>query len=100
MSVIKLNIDEERKFCLTKYATKTGKPSIKESDHNTLILELNLKQSLNNNKEKRQTVFNFNNKDNFQKFIKNTTANTLLEDCFDDDKLSIEILSRKWLKII
>ena len=32
-----LLIDEKRIFCLTKFSTKTGKKSIKESDHNTYV---------------------------------------------------------------
>ena len=35
-------IDEERAYSLTKYSGRTGVKNIKESDHNTLILELNL----------------------------------------------------------
>ena len=32
--VKRLEIDEKREYCLTKYATKLGKESHKESDHN------------------------------------------------------------------
>ena len=41
--VNKMVVDEERKHVLTKFCTKRGVKSIKESDHNTLILELNQK---------------------------------------------------------
>ena len=34
--VFKMTVDEERKYCLTKYSTKTGSKKCKESDHNTL----------------------------------------------------------------
>ena len=40
--IMGLHIDEERKYSLTKYTSKSGsKTCSKESDHNTLYLEVN-----------------------------------------------------------
>ena len=40
--IVSLQIDQERKYCLTKFTNKNGnKVCLKESDHNTLILEIN-----------------------------------------------------------
>ena len=40
--VVKMKIDEEGVYTLTKFATKKGKKSVKKSDHNMLILYLNI----------------------------------------------------------
>ena len=40
--IIKMKIDDERKFTLTKYSTTKGNKSVKESDHNPIIAEFNL----------------------------------------------------------
>ena len=61
-------VDEERKFALSKFCTKTGRTSLKVSDHNTLILNLNIKWNSKSNLETRQEIFNFKNEENFQTF--------------------------------
>ena len=95
-----MKIDEERKYCLTKYASKTGKQSVKESDHNTLFLEIELPEE---HKEveasKRETIFNFDDKEGFQRFLRLTSNNFLLESCFSNDGESIEHQSKRWLRL-
>ena len=41
--ILSLEIDEDRKFVLTKYATRMGTTCVIESDHNPLICKLNIK---------------------------------------------------------
>ena len=41
--ITKMTFDKEEKFALTKFSTKKGVKSIKGSDHNLQILELDLK---------------------------------------------------------
>ena len=41
--ITKRIVDEAREYSLTKFSTKNGQKSIKESDHNLLILKLNLR---------------------------------------------------------
>ena len=52
--IIKMLIDEDRKFSLTNFNGK-----VKDSDHFTLILEVNL--SLQRTKKQRMEMFNFKN---------------------------------------
>ena len=69
-----------------------------ESDHNTLVLELDWKDN-KENRYKRETILDFKNKDNnFQKYIDMTTNNKDLESCFKAD-LSLDILTKRWLRI-
>ena len=42
LMIKKMIIDEERAFSLTKYSGRTGNQSLKESDHNTFVLELDI----------------------------------------------------------
>ena len=92
-------VDEERNYCLTKYATKSGKRSIKESDHNTLILEIETIEEETKKSAKRETIFNFKNKEQFKKFVQITSNHTGLDTCFDGTE-DIEISSRRFLKIL
>ena len=48
-----------RKYSLTKFSTKNGEKSIKESDHNLLILKLKVKWNSSDNVCSRQEIFNF-----------------------------------------
>ena len=90
-------VDEARKYSLTKFSTKNGQKSIKESDHNLLILKLNLRwNSLN--KTSRIEVYNFKNENNFKTFQFNTEENKELINCFEDFDNFNEACT-KWLQI-
>ena len=95
----KMKIDEERKFSLTKYSSKTGIKKVTESDHNLLILEVGLCWDTRENQKPRETIFNFKNKDNFRKYVEATEDNLALRECFGNENESVENLSKKWLKL-
>ena len=85
--VTKMIIDEERKFVLTKFSTKNGEKSIKMSDHNLLILELDLRWSSMEETDQRQEIFNFKDEENFHKFEMLTESNDDLDKCFDNAQM-------------
>ena len=100
--IVKLQIDEARKYCLTKFTNKTGsKTCVKESDHNTLILELNKKWSTNtNDNDKRTEILNYKNKEHFQTFIDITNNNQDLRKAFVDQDEDLEAASKAWIKSV
>ena len=97
--ITRMVIDEARQFPLTKFSTKTGQKSIKLSDHNTLILDLNIRWNSNDKMEKRQEIFNFKNSDQFNQFEMLTESNDELRHCFDNC-IDLNMSANKWLKIL
>ena len=81
--ITKLVIDEERKFTLTKFSSKRGQKVIKESDHNVMILEMDLRWS-SVDKPQRLEIFNLKSKDDFKEFQKKTEKNDELVRCFEN----------------
>ena len=100
--VFKMTVDEERKYCLTKYSTKTGSKKCKESDHNTLFLELNITwNTLFNDVEGRIEIFNFRNSECFNTFKEITENCQELLECFDElDNTNLNEAASKWLKVL
>ena len=92
-------VDEARRFALTKFSTKTGRKSVKPSDHNTLILELDIRWNSNEKEEKRQEVYNFKNEEQFQRFEMLTESDKDLKDCFKDCT-DVNADANRWLKIL
>ena len=94
-----MTIDIDRKYPLTKFSNKIGQKSVKVSDHNTLMLELNIRWNSGDMKEMRQEIFNFNNEDNFKRFEMLTESNDDLIQCFDkcDD---LNLAANRWLKMV
>ena len=88
-----------RKYSLTKFSTKNGEKSIKESDHNLLILKLKVKWNSSDNVCSRQEIFNFKDEESFRTFEMLTESDDDLKKCFDDCK-DINEASTKWLKIL
>ena len=97
-----LIIDEAGKHSLTKYSNKTGtKEKRTESDHRTLILEVDLKWNPKQyDQENRVEIYNYKNNDNFEKFVLLTTENKDLKHCFDDEEEDLEKASKRWLKTV
>ena len=60
-------VDEEKKYSLNKFSSRKGEKIITESDHNMLILQLNLRWS-SLYKSSRLEIYNFNNKDDFKNY--------------------------------
>ena len=60
--VTNMIVDEERAYSLTKYSGRTGNKSVKESDHNTLMMKLNVNWSSDiKETAERVEIFNFKN---------------------------------------
>ena len=65
--VISLLIDEKRIYHLTKYVSRNGTKNQKESDHNNLIMMVNVTWNTNTNENcERKGICNYNNKEDFK----------------------------------
>ena len=96
-----MEINENRIFSLTKFSNKIGDKRHKESDHNTLILNIQSNWVTTVNEEnKREEIYNYKNKDDFQKFVKETEYNKELVNRFDDTEEELVESSDKWLSIV
>ena len=97
-----MTVDEAGQYSLTKYTNKTGGITCaKESDHRTMILEINYRWgSTQENKQERIEIYNYKDSDSFLKFKTISTCNDDLKHCFEDDTENIEDSSRRWLKIV
>ena len=92
-------VDEDKKYVLTKYSTKGGKRSVKESDQYLLWIDLSIKcKSTCDEELKRVEVFNFKNDKDFTNFTKETGTNRELLDCLDNEN-DLDRAADKWLKI-
>ena len=93
--VEKLIIDEEKQFPLTRYTEKGGK----HSDHNTMILDLNINYWLK--KPKRIELFNFKDLECQKMFRDKTENSTLLSKCFQSGACGdVEMKCNNWFKIL
>ena len=94
----KMIIDEEQKYSLTKFSTKKGVKSVKKSDHNLLILELNLRWS-SLYRPPRIEIHNFKKIEDFKKFQSMTENNEELLSVFEkyDD---LNLACSKWLNVL
>ena len=71
--ILKMEIDEDRKFVLTKYSSRMGVQCVKESDHNPLICTLVTKWD-NRKKDERKEVFKLKDDEGLNRF-KEMTSN-------------------------
>ena len=93
--------DENRIYSLTKFSGRTGNKSIKNSDHNTLIMELDISWSSNPKEtEERIEIFNFNNQEEFAKFIELSNENYVLKNLFNNDDEDMDVSAKKWLRTV
>ena len=96
--ISRMEVDENRKYVLTKYSSRMGLPRIVESDHNLLICNLNIKWDSRVRKERKE-VFKLKDKEGLIRFHEITSNCPKLvhmsekSDNFLDD-------SEKWLKTI
>ena len=72
--------------------------NIKKSDHNLLILEINLKWS-SLAKTQRIEIYNYKNEDDFQNFQSNTENNDELLKCFAQFS-DLTSACNKWLRVL
>ena len=91
-----LLIDEDRKYVLTRITnTKRGVVK-KESDHNALIAEFDLKIDILERKKKPE-VYNLKNSECQKKFFKYTSNTKMLSSVFDS-KDDLNILAKRFIK--
>ena len=91
--VVEMKIDEEKIYRLTKY----GGREIKETDHNTIIIQIKddkIKQT-----KEEQYRWNTNDKEAWKKFHKETTNNNELDQTWNNDK-NIQEEWEKWKNIL
>ena len=93
-----MTVDDKRIHTLTKFSTKRGVKSIKKSDHNLLILEINLKWS-SLAKTQRIEIYNYKNEDDFKNFQSNTETNEELLKCFVQFS-DLNSACNKWLRVL
>ena len=91
----KMLIDEGREFCLSNLAQIRQNKRIIESDHNPLILDLDIQFS--KRKPERVEMFNLRNTVCQEAFKQETENNAALLEVFETE-LPFEIQSKKWFK--
>ena len=98
----RMNVDETGIYSLTKYSNTSGtKVSVKESDHRTISLELHQSwKPHQSEKEERIEIYDLNDPESFQNFIRITSDNEQLRSCFNNEDEDIEISSKRWLRIL
>ena len=74
-------VDDERNFVMTKYTKKREKSFTTESDHNTMVLDVNIPWD-SKKREERIEIFNLRNRDCQKEFFKNTNSGNMLTKCF------------------
>ena len=90
-------IDEDRKHVLTRY-TKTKKgPSLKESDHNSIITYIKAKWNKKRN-IKRTETYNLKDIEGLKMFKEMTSKDDFLSQVFNDEEKHIEVKTKQFLK--
>ena len=97
--LVAVSIDEERKHILSKISKTKKGVKVKESDHNTILTEFNLKVIANQPKEKIE-VYNLKNKDCQNAFKEYTSKTNMLSSIFDKGDDNIDNLTDRLLKKI
>ena len=87
-------IDKDQIFGLTKYCTTKGNPSVKRSDHFTLLAQFDICE--NPVIHKREEIFKLRDENGLALFKQMTQQNEKLRRCFDGG--NIEVGCEKWYK--
>ena len=82
--LVKMVIDEEKKYVLTNYYQKDGKTIARDSDHLSTLMYLNIKYS--KNVQGRKEMFNLKNVENQKTFNLMTSESTKFSECFSNEK--------------
>ena len=93
--VNKMLVDEEKRYALSNYSTVNGNKHKKDSDHNTLVMDLSL--SLPVYKTDRSEIFNFKNRECQQVFFDLTESSSVLRDCVHSED-DVKKQGKTWLK--
>ena len=86
-------IDEEKKYALTHYFKKNGVHHKRDSDHNTLVMDLKVPVTMM--KKAKKELFNFRNLECQKVFNELTNCSEKLLNCFKND-LSLSQQCNKW----
>ena len=92
----KMTIDEEKKYALTHYFKKKCVSHKTHSDHNTLVLDMQV--PFYRTKNQKKEFFNFRNSDCQQTFREITTNSEELVKCFSNNGKSLSEQSNRWFK--
>ena len=90
--VTKMTVDEKRSYVLTKFTRNQGKV---ESDHNPMILELNMSWNTKV-RQQRVEIYNLKNKECQKKFLEYTNKSDLLTKSLIQK--DIRVGGRMWIK--
>ena len=93
--VRRMLVDEKKQYALSSFHTKKGVQYKKDSDHNPLVLWLEIMGSAK--KPDRMEYFNFKNSDCQEKFKELTNSTVKLTSCFEND-FALEKQCSKWFK--
>ena len=93
--VNKMVVDEAKQYGLSNYFYSNGVSHKKDSDHNALILYLELRVPVL--EHERKEMFNFKNLESQKTFLNLTNNTTALSKCFETDD-NVEKQSKKWFK--
>jgi hypothetical protein len=88
-------IDSQQLYALTKYSTTKGIPSIKRSDHFTLVAHFSIEWC--EDKPHREEIFKLRDCEGLQKFHEMTTDTECLRDC-SDMSMNMEDVCERWFK--
>ena len=88
-------VDEDKLYALSKYVKVKGDYVKKDSDHNTLILYMNI--SYKTKKPSREEVFNFKNQECQREFFTITEETEDLSSCFMSNK-TFDKQCKDWFK--
>ena len=90
--IIEMKVDEEKLYRLTKYKGK----EIKETDHNTILIEINdVRQQ---QKREKKVRWNTKNKDGWKLYKENTEKNKDLDQTWRSNDVQKEW--EKWMKVV
>ena len=94
--LVNIEIDENRKYVLTKVVNNKKGTRIQESDHNPIITEFKLQQKETKEDQKLE-LYNLRNKECQKKFKEYTTNTKMLSTVFDAEE-DIDVLTKRFLK--
>ena len=89
-------IDDERKHTLVKIVENKKGVTTTESDHNTIVTEMNITWN-SNVKQPRHEIFNFKNKECLKQFENETNDTNELSQIIDSEK-ELDLVMKKFLK--
>ena len=90
-------IDEDRHNILTRHTkTKTG-VKIKESDHNSIITQVNVSWNKTKNVT-RVEMYNFKDREGMKKFKNMTSNSNFLSEVFEDNDKDVSVKTKQFLK--